>query len=348
MTSGPASGRRLVEHVDRLAHEHPPIDLASVDLAVVDPAAVDRRFGHVLDFMARVELEVDRNVLELAILLPDPPEIDVRFFRDVWHPQEIRHGEVLDAVQHQLGRAGAQPDLDSMGLKIRMLGALGHLGAFQDVSRMLYYLTGMATERSAVLAYNLLHDGLVEMGEQAIAHTAIGQIKRQEPGHYAFYQMSARSHWERLGGWQQWLVRRMRAISFAPVGVYDPGQAADFGEVMQALGITGELDEFTAQVARVEQELLFARDQGLSVPGYVTAAFRDAVALAAGRAAGRTDEQAAGRRPEPQAPSTRAAIQARLSAVSRGAAEGCITWLSTTRTTMSTAASRCASSTGTS
>ena len=298
MTSGPSSAQRLVDHVDRLAHEHPPIDLASVDLAVVDPAAVDRRFGHVLDFMARVELEVDRNVLELAILLPDPPEIDVRFFRDVWHPQEIRHGEVLDAVQHQLGRAGAQPDLDSMGLKIRILGALGHLGAFQDVSRMLYYLTGMATERSAVLAYNLLHDGLVEMGEQAIAQTAIGQIKRQEPGHYAFYQMSARSHWERLGGWQQWLVRRMRAISFAPVGVYDPGQAADFGEVMQALGITGELDEFTAQVARVEQELLFARDQGLSVPGYVTAAFRDAVALAAGRAAGRADgradEQAAG------------------------------------------------------
>ena len=285
MKSGPASGQRLVDHVDRLAHEHPPIDLASVDLTVRDPVAVDRRFGDVLDFMARVELEVDRNVLELAILLPDPPEVDVHFFRDVWHPQEVRHGEILDAVQHQLGRPGADPDLDSMGAKIKVLGALGHLGAFQDVSRMLYYLTGVATERSAVLAYNLLHDGLVEMDERAVAHTAIGQIKRQEPGHYAFYQMSARGHWETLTGWQRWLVRRMRAVSFAPVGVYNPDQAADFGEVMDTLGITGEMAEFTAQVARVERELLFARDQGLEVPTYVTAAFRDAVERAASRAA---------------------------------------------------------------
>ncbi len=286
MTWGPASGQRLLDHVDRLAEEHPPIDLASVDLTVRDPAAVDQRFGHVLDYMARVELEVDRNVLELAILLPDPPEVDVHFFRDVWHPQEVRHGQILDAVQHELGRPAAEPDLDSMGLKIKVLGALGHLGAFQDVSRMLYYLTGVATERSAVLAYNMLHDGLVELGETAVAHTAIGQIKRQEPGHYAFYQMSARGHWETLSGWQRWLVRRMRAVSFAPVGVYCPTQSADFGDVMGSLGITDQVEEFTAQVARVERELLFARDQGLEVPSYVTAAFREAVERAAAREAG--------------------------------------------------------------
>ena len=286
MRHGKTTERRLVDHVDRIAHEHPPVDLATVDLAVTDPVAVDHRFGHVLDYMARVELEVDRNVLELAVLLPDPPEIDVRFFRDVWHPQEVRHGQILDALQLELGRPAAEPDLDSMGLKIKVLGALGHASAFQDVSRMIYYLTGVATERSAVLAYNMLHDGLVEMGEHAVARTAIGQIKRQEPGHYAFYQMSARSHWERLTGWQRWLVRKIRAISFAPVGVYNPAQGADFGEVMDSLGITGTLDDFIEQIARVERELLFARAQGLEVPVYVTAAFRASVELAAARAAG--------------------------------------------------------------
>ena len=30
--------------------------------------------------MARVELEVDRNVLELTTMLPDPPEIDRHFY----------------------------------------------------------------------------------------------------------------------------------------------------------------------------------------------------------------------------------------------------------------------------
>jgi hypothetical protein len=277
-----ASDQRLVDHVDRIAQEHPPIALSSVDFTVSDPRALDARFGHVLDYMARVELEVDKNVLELAVLLPDPPEIDVRFFRDVWHPQEIQHGLILDELQRHLDRPAAQPDL-SMGLKIKILGALGHAGIFQDVSRMLYYLTGMATERSAVLAYNRLYDGIVELGEDGIARTAIGQIKRQEPGHYAFYQLSARAHWERLATWQRWLVRKMREISFAPVGAYDAEQSADFGDVMSSLGITDDVDDFTQQIARVERELLFAEHDGLTVPPYVTRTFRDAVERAEAR-----------------------------------------------------------------
>ena len=50
---------RLAEHVERLGEDHPPTDLSSVDYAVRDPAAFSRRFGHVLDYMARVELEVE-------------------------------------------------------------------------------------------------------------------------------------------------------------------------------------------------------------------------------------------------------------------------------------------------
>lgn len=38
------------------------------------PDLVRDRFGTVLDHLARTELEVERNVLELATLLPDPPE----------------------------------------------------------------------------------------------------------------------------------------------------------------------------------------------------------------------------------------------------------------------------------
>lgn len=279
--------RRLGEHVERLADEHPPIDVGSVDFEVHRPDLLAGRFGHVLDYMARVELEVDRNVVELAVLLPDPPEVDVRFFRDVWHPQEVRHGEILDELQRRLGRPAAAPDLGGVGTKIRVLGALGHLPALQDVSRMLYYLTGVATERSAVLAYQLLHEGLVETGEHAVAQTAIARIRRQEPGHFAFYRLSARAHWATLAAWQRWLVRRLRAISFAPVGVYSPAQSADFGALMASLGITEQLDDFTASIARVERELLFARSQGLSVPPYVRRAFAEAVARS--REGARTD-----------------------------------------------------------
>ncbi len=276
---------RLHDHVDRLGHEHPPIDLATVDYTVRRPGDLVDRFGHVLDYMARVELEVDRNVLELTTLLPDPPEVDRRFYAEVWQPQEIRHGLILDALQVRLGRPAAATDLTSVSAKLRILGALAHLDAFQDVCRMLYYLTGMATERSAVLAYNLLHDGVAELGEHAVASTVIAPIRRQEPGHYAFYQLSARGLWAELAGWQRWLVRRMRRLSFAPVGANDAAQVADFGAVMRTLGIDRDTDGFATQVARVERDLLWAHRRGLRVPAYVARAFRDAVERAESRAA---------------------------------------------------------------
>lgn len=278
-----AAKRRLIEHVDRLAVEHPPIDLDSVDYSVRNPIEFEARFGHVLDYMARVELEVDRNVLELTAMLPDPPEIDRAFYADVWQPQEIRHGLILDALQVYLGRQPADTDLDSVSPKLKVLGVLSHLTAFQDVCRMLYYLTGMATERSAVLAYNLLHDGVMEMGEVGIAKTVIGPIRRQEPGHYAFYQLSARALWDELAAWQKWMVRLMRRLSFAPVGTNNDKQKADFGDVMTTLGITDRLEDFAEQISRVERELLWARAHGLKVPYYVAAAFREAAELAQAR-----------------------------------------------------------------
>ena len=280
VTSPRSKELRLVEHVNRLAQEHPPIDLATVDFTVRDPALLDARFGHVLDYMARVELEVDRNVLELTTMLPDPPEIDRVFYADVWQPQEIRHGQILDELQTRIGRDHAVADLTHVSAKIRILGALSHVAPIQDVVRMLYYLTGMSTERSAVLAYNLLYDGVTELGETAVAETVVAQIRRQEPGHYAFYRMSARGLSEQLAGWQRFLVRRLRSLSFAPVGANNAGQKADFGEVMASLGIDRRLESFAVQISRVERELLWARDRGMTVPDYVVAAFREAVELA--------------------------------------------------------------------
>jgi hypothetical protein len=130
-----------------------------------------------------------------------------------------------------------------------------------------------------------LHSGVLEMGERAVAETVIAPIKRQEPGHYAFYQLSARLHWSRLVGWQRWLVRRMRTLSFAPVGANTPAQLADFGDLMETLGTVPTLDEFATQVALVERDLLWAGRQGLKVPRYVIRAFRDAVEQARLRSA---------------------------------------------------------------
>lgn len=293
-TSPPATGRRgarrrqtaerrLVEHVDRLAEEHPPIELGSVDYTMSRPAQVARRFGPVLSYMSRVELEVERNVLELNTVLPDPPEVDRHFYADVWLPQETHHGIILDKLQTLIGLPSAEPNLTSVSARLRVLGALGRIGAVQDVSRMLYYLTGMATERSAVLAYNALHGGLVQLGERAIAATVVAPIRRQEPGHFAYYQLSARALWHQLSGWQKWLTRTLRRRTFAPVGASNPRQRVEFGRVMRALRLAGdeaELTRYAQQVARIEYELLWAKRQGMRVPTYVADALRRAVEAA--------------------------------------------------------------------
>ncbi|WP_433007060.1 GTP-binding protein LepA [Kribbella sp. CA-294648] len=277
--------RRLVEHVDRLAEEHPPIPLGSADYSMARPQVLAKQLGPVVTYMSRVELEVERNVLELNMLLPDPPPIDRHFYADVWLPQETHHGLLLDRLQSLAGLPPATPDLTHVSFSFRVLGALGRLNAVQDVSRMMYYLTGVATEQSAILAYNRLHQGLLDLGERAIASSIIAPIRRQEPGHFAYYKIAAQGLWTELAQWQKWLVRTLRRHTFEPVGAYTKKQWAEFGDVMHHLGITtnGEagITRYAQQIGRVELELLYAQRQGLRVPTYVLDSLRSAARLAA-------------------------------------------------------------------
>jgi hypothetical protein len=278
---------KLADHVERLGEEHPPIPLESIDYTMKRPRLLAERFGSVLAYMTRVELEVERNVLELNILLPDPPEVDRRFYADVWMPQETRHGLILDRMQELAGIEAHEPNLTDVDLKLKLLGALGKMPGVQDISRMLYYLTGVATERSAVLAYNKLHAGLLELGERAIAATVVAPIKRQEPGHFAYYQMAAQELWGQLSGWQRWLTRALRKRTFEVVGAYNKRQQAEFGDVMEALEISKggetELRDYARKVGRAEYELMFANRRGLRVPDYVFKSLRRAAELAAER-----------------------------------------------------------------
>jgi hypothetical protein len=287
---------RLADHVDRLGEEHPPIPLDSVDYTMNDPDQLVERFGPVLSYMSRVELEVERNVLELNVLLPDPPEVDRHFYADVWLPQETQHGIILDKLQVLAGLDAAEPNLDDVSFKLRLLGALGKVRGVQDVSRMLYYLTGLATERSAVLAYNKLHSELMELGERAVATTVVAPIKRQEPGHFAYYQLAARQLWSQLSTWQRWLVRTLRKRTFGPVGVSNDQQQVEFGDTMHALGMSRDeaaLQHYARQVGRVEHELLWAHRQGLRAPDYVFKALRRAAEAAADLKAAAVDLKAA-------------------------------------------------------
>jgi len=273
--------QKIAEHVQRLGELYPPIPLDSVDRTIKRPWLVARKFGHVIDYLARVELEVDRNVLELLVLLPEADETNKTFYADVWQPQEIQHGLILDRLQQDLGRTAADPHLDvSFGIKI--LGALAHLKPIQDIAKLMYFLTGASTERQAVIAYNKINRGMQQLGEKAISETIITPIKQQEPGHFAFYQMSATAMIQdkMLKPWQLFLTRVMREKSYNLVGTNKMKQyKADMGGVMADLGLDDDLEGYAREVGRVENRLLWAHKQGMEFPPYILKALKESVEL---------------------------------------------------------------------
>lgn len=270
-----------MDHVRRMEDEHPPIRLDSVDRTIRNPEIVRHKFAPVIDYLARVELEVDRNVLDLLTILPGVSEVDRYFYQDVWQPQEIMHGLILDRLQVDLGLPPAEVFL-GIPVKLKMLGAMSHLPAVQEISRFIYYLTGASTERQAVVAYNKLTRELDALGETAVSRSVIGQIKVQEPAHYAFYQMSATQmiHDNVLRPWQLYVARQIRSMSFALVGTNDiPEYERDLGGVISILGFDDDLEKYAKDIGRLEAKLLWANEQGMDFPPYFLKALRESVDL---------------------------------------------------------------------
>jgi len=273
--------QKIAEHVARLGELYPPISLDSVDRTILRPDLVAAKFGNVIDYLARVELEVDRNVLELLVLLPDVDDTNKTFYSDVWQPQEIQHGLILDRLQQDLGRSAAAPHLE-LSFKIKILGALASLKPIQDIAKLLYFLTGASTERQAVLAYNRINTGLRELGETAISETIITPIKQQEPGHFAFYQMSATAMIQDkvLNPWQLFLTRVLRERSYNLVGTNNMRQyKGDMCGVAIDLGLNADLEGYAREIGRVESRLLWAHKQGMDFPPYILTALRESVEL---------------------------------------------------------------------
>ena len=269
----------------KLGDKHPPIDLGSADRTINDAEAVRARFAGTIDYLARVELEVDRNVLELLTLLPNVSEVDKIFYQDVWYDQEMAHGYLLDQLQVDLGMEPADPFM-TVPLRMKLLGALAHWEPIHDISRMLYYLTGASTERQAVVAYSILIKELKLMGEHAIAETIIHPIKQQEPGHYTFYKMSAEKVIQDgvLKPWQLFVTRLLRSQEFTLVGVdYVKKYQQDLGGVLTELGMDQEMEVYAKEIGRLEAKLLWAKDKGMDFPPYFLKALRESVDMYQGQ-----------------------------------------------------------------
>ena len=162
------------------------------------------------------------------------------------------------------------------------MGAPASLKPIQDIAKLLYFLTGASTERQAVLAYNQINTGLRDLGETAISETIITPIKQQEPGHFAFYQMSATAMIQdkMLKPWQLFMTRVLREKSYNLVGTNNMRDfKADMGGVVIDLGIDADLEGYAREIGRVESRLLWAQRQGMDFPPYILKALKESVEL---------------------------------------------------------------------
>ena len=167
------------------------------------------------------------------------------------------------------------------------MGAIAHLPIVHEVIRLLYYLTGATTEKAAMTAYQAMSDGLRQMGETAVQRTVVDAIKVQEPGHFAFYRLSALDMVQAgmLAPWQLHLARLLRSRNFGLVGAKTREERADYGGLIVNLGLETEVERQVRDIVRVETQLLWAHKKGLEVPAYALKAFRDAADLYRERAA---------------------------------------------------------------
>ncbi|WP_336923333.1 GTP-binding protein LepA [Aquipuribacter sp. SD81] len=267
--------------LDRMEAEG-PIDLAAVDYSVRDARVVREELGPSLDYFARVEREVERNVLELQVLLPQADDTTRRFIR-VWEEQELPHGWVFDRLQAEVGLPPSQPELTAISRSLRVAGALAHLPGVHDALMFLYLSVGAMHERLTAVGYDLLRKRLVALGARGFAETAVGPIRGQESTHFAYYRNSALLHRQRLSPWQLHLCRVVRTRTYRPIGATTPANAAAFGRVAGALAGDAGVDRFVSPVQRVAQELLVREGAGLQLPPFVARALREALDL--GRAA---------------------------------------------------------------
>ena len=257
------------------ADDQQPIDPESVDYEFVNPTEVAESFRATLGYLARVELDVERNVREVHAVFGDTlPDTD-RKFVDIWGPQELHHGYVLDRATQVLGLPAPAVNLD-MDASIRVAGTLGrYVPGLKDALFYSYMTTGVVTEAAASRIYRLWSDQLEARGEGAFAATAIDRIGRQEPKHLAYYRMRGAQVRDTLSPWQIKLARAVKERSMPLAGLSEQWHKGQLGRlVIELTGgdetLSTEYLDLVSQVESVYQRMMYYRENGGNVPGIVT------------------------------------------------------------------------------
>ena len=171
----------LEARVARLEDE-PPIALDSVDLTVVAPAPLRRRFEEIFAYIATVEGAVPQNVADITALLPDLGPLDRRFL-SVWEGHELAHAAIFDALRAELGlpaRPGAEGSVPPARSRrsFRAYGSLARIPWLHDVFTLVYLVRGAMNEHMTYDCYRHLGRHFDALGAVSYTHLTLPTILR--------------------------------------------------------------------------------------------------------------------------------------------------------------------------
>ena len=266
----------LEARVARLEDE-PPIALDSVDLTVIAPAPLRRRFEEIFAYIATVEGAVPQNVADITALLPGLGPLDRRFL-SVWEGHELAHAAIFDALRTELGlpaRPGADRSVRPARSRrsFRAYGTLARIPWLHDVFTLVYLVRGAMNEHMTYDCYRHLGRHFDALGEHALSRTVTEPIRRQEATHLGYYRLAAATHRRSLSPTQVRLARRITVATYALVGSTPAGQA-ESGRVCTVLA-GDHLDAVLDSVQDLADHLLGEDDRPL--PPFVQQAMADSL-----------------------------------------------------------------------
>jgi hypothetical protein len=236
-----------------------PLNLEKIDFSELEQGNTFAVPIHVLDYFSRVENEVALNVNQLGAFLPHADPTTKRFIHNIWSNQEAGHGKYFDTQLTLLDHEPPVIDSEHYHPAFKLAGIFSRIPEIHDILMMVYLPKGAEHEQLTSRAYAQLSLLYEKSGMQALNHTAIKPIRRQEAALFSHYFTASLIQREILRTKRPWELNILSFLLqelYRPVGVRTDEHQRAFGGV--ALTLAGnKLETIVQPVANVQAKLLY-------------------------------------------------------------------------------------------
>lgn len=267
---------RAIEHKIDMIGDKLPLDIARVDLTLVDPERLRAKLGPTFEYFQRVETLTMPSSLEA--LMPASKDDYTGRFISPWTRDEQVHGKAFNLLLGELGMSGIVDPEDSVPRINHYTGLVTARSEWaHGVVEMLYHTMGSLHEKLTAIGYKRLEQILTHMGETALVETLIKPIQKDEAVHLGYYRTVARHLGQTLSKRQIWLAQNILTKTYAPVGAGATSDKISFGHVLGTLAEGDAFENMTETIQMMADDAFQKNDR--TAAGFVKRAMQECLDL---------------------------------------------------------------------